>query len=153
MEITTVGVDLAKRSFQWAMADASYRICRRERVSRTGFARLMGKLPKCQVVMEACGSSNYWARVIQSYGHEVKLLPAQHVRAYVRRSKTDAADAAALVEAPRSKEIRPVAVNPWPRFRSAATATPRVHDRSARGTLLAMVVRRRIRLIALSRPL
>jgi len=59
--------------------------------------------------MEACGSAHFWTRALAGYGHEVKLLPAQHVRAYVRRNKTDAADAAALIEASRSEEIRTVA--------------------------------------------
>ena len=60
--------------------------------------------------MEACGTAHYWARVLKGYGHHVKLLPAQHVRAYVRRDKTDSADAAALIEASRSDEIRSVEV-------------------------------------------
>jgi transposase len=60
--------------------------------------------------MEACGSAHHWARVLNGYGHEVRLLPAQHVKAYVRRCKTDAADAAALIEASRCEEIKPVAL-------------------------------------------
>jgi transposase len=60
--------------------------------------------------MEACGSSHYWARHIAGLGHDVQLLPAQYVRAYVKRNKTDEADAAALVEAARSTEIRPVPI-------------------------------------------
>ena len=110
MNSSIVGVDLAKHCFQLAEADARYRVCRRERLSRARFAQCMANHAPCQVVMEACGSAHYWARVLGSYGHEVKLLPAQHVRAYVRRSKTDAADAAALIEASRSEEIKPVAI-------------------------------------------
>jgi transposase len=60
--------------------------------------------------MEACGSAHHWARTLQAQGHEVRLLPAQYVRACVRRNKTDAADAAALLEAARSADIRPVPV-------------------------------------------
>jgi transposase len=60
--------------------------------------------------MEACGSAHHWARTLQAQGHEVRLLPAQYVRAYVRRNKTDAADAAALVEAARCADISPVPV-------------------------------------------
>jgi transposase len=110
MQNTTVGVDLAKNCFQLAEADAQYRVRRRERLTRTRFTQWMSNHPRCQVVMEACGSAHYWARVLGSCGHEVRLLPAQHVRAYVRRSKTDAADAAALIEASRCEEIKPVAV-------------------------------------------
>jgi transposase len=110
VEITIVGVDLAKNCFQLAGADASFRIVCRERLTRTRFVRWMSNRPPCRVVMEACGSSSYWARTLERYGHEVRLLPAQHVRAYVRRNKTDAADAAALIEASRCEEIKPVAV-------------------------------------------
>jgi transposase len=110
MQITTVGVDLAKNCFQLAEADAQFRICRRVRMTRTRFAQWMCQHPRCLVVMEACGTAHHWARMLTSYGHEVRLLPAQHVRAYVRRSKTDAADAAALIEASRCEDIKPVAI-------------------------------------------
>jgi transposase len=110
VEITTVGVDLAKNCFQLAEADGHYRICRRERLTRARFSHWMSNHPQCRVVMEACGSAHHWARVLRGYGHEVTLLPAQHVRAYVRRNKTDAADAAALIEASRCEDIKPVAV-------------------------------------------
>ena len=105
-----VGVDLAKNCFQLAEADAHYRVQRRQRLTRSKFAQCMGKRPASVVVMEACGSAHHWARALTAMGHEVRLLPAQHVRAYVRRNKTDAADAAALIEASRSEEIKPVAV-------------------------------------------
>lgn len=110
MQTTTVGVDLAKNCFQVVEADAQYRLIERKRFTRLQFSRWMGTHPPCQVVMEACGSSHYWARLLKGYGHEVRLLPAQHVRAYVRRNKTDMADAAALIEASRSGEIRSVEV-------------------------------------------
>jgi len=60
--------------------------------------------------MEACGSAHHWARTFRERGIEVRLLPAQYVRAYVRRNKTDAADAVALLEAARATDIKPVAV-------------------------------------------
>lgn len=110
MQTTTVGVDLAKNCFQVAEADTQYRLIERKRMTRLQFSRWMAIHPQCLVVMEACGSSHHWARVLRGYGHQVKLLPAQHVRAYVRRNKTDAADAAALIEASRSGEIRSVEV-------------------------------------------
>ena len=62
------------------------------------------------VVMEACGSAHHWARWLNGLGVEVRLLPAQYVRAYVRRNKTDATDAAALLEACRCADLRPVRV-------------------------------------------
>lgn len=110
MEITTVGVDVAKNCFQVVEADTQFRVCRKERLTRVRFMKWMSNHPRSRVVMEACGSTHYWARKLSELGHEVKLLPAQHVRAYVRRNKTDAADAAALIEASRCEGIRPVAV-------------------------------------------
>jgi transposase len=110
MDTTTVGVDLAKSRFQLAVADGEYRIQRRARLTRTQFAGFFGNHPQSLVVMEACGSAHHWARMLVAQGHQVKLLPAQYVRAYVRRNKTDAADAGALIEAARCAEIRPVPV-------------------------------------------
>ncbi len=109
MQLTTVGVDLAKNCFQVVEADGNYRIVHRARFTRSRFVQWIANHPACTVVMEACGSAHFWTRVLASYGHEVKLLPAQHVRAYVRRNKTDAADATALIEASRSDQIRTVA--------------------------------------------
>jgi transposase len=104
-----VGLDLSKHYFQVAVADLQYRMVGKHRLTREKLARFMSNHPKCQVVMEACGTSNYWARRFMAMGHEVKLLPAQYVKAYVKRNKTDAADAQALIEASRS-EMRPVPV-------------------------------------------
>jgi len=110
MNTTTVGVDLAKTRFELAIADTEYRIQSRRRLSRVQFAQFFGNHPASRVVMEACGSAHHWARTLQAQGHQVQLLPAQYVRAYVKRNKTDAADAGALLEAARCAEIRPVPV-------------------------------------------
>jgi transposase len=110
MDATTVGVDLAKNCFQLALIEPGSGKVRRERLTRTRFERFFANRMPCQVVMEACGSAHYWARSLQAQGHEVRLLPAQYVRAYVRRNKTDAADAAALIEAGRCAEIHPVPI-------------------------------------------
>src|SRR5882672_5335353 len=110
MNATTVGVDLAKSRFEVAVADGEFRIQRRARLTRLQFARFFGNHPHSLILMEACGSAHHWARTLQAQGHEVQLLPAQHVRAYVKRNKTDAADAGALIEAARCAEIRPVPV-------------------------------------------
>lgn len=108
MHATTVGVDLAKNRFELAIAQQPGQPLRRERLSRQRFARYFANVPASLIVMEACGSAHFWGRVLQAQGHEVWLLPAQYVRAYVRRNKTDAADAAALLEAARCAELRPV---------------------------------------------
>ena len=110
MHATTVGVDLAKHQIQIAVADEQYRVHRRLRLTRARFETFAANQPRSLFVMEACGSSQPWGRKLEALGHEVKLLPAQYVRAYVRRNKTDAADAAALIEASRSPDIRPVAI-------------------------------------------
>ena len=105
MTTMTIGVDLAKNVFQLAVADADWRIIERHRLSRVKFSAFFVQRKRCKVVMEACGSSHYWARQIRALGHEVQLLPAQYVKAYVKRNKTDEADAAALVEAARCADI------------------------------------------------
>lgn len=108
MHSTTVAVDLAKNVFELAVADESGRIAERLRLSRARFASFFVHRPPCRVLMEACGSAHYWARCIAGHGHSVELLPAQYVRRYVRRSKTDSADAAALIEAAKCPDIRKV---------------------------------------------
>lgn len=110
MNATTVAVDLAKNVFELAVADAEWRVIERARLTRTQFERWFQNKEVALVVMEACGSAHYWGRVLRARGIEVRLLPAQYVRAYVKRNKTDAADAAALLEAARASDIKPVAV-------------------------------------------
>lgn len=110
MDATTVGIDLAKNVFEIALADERGHIFERQRLSRARFDRFFGNRPACRIVMEACGSAHHHARRLRDQGHEVCLLPAQYARAYVRRNKTDAADAAALIEAARCPDIRPVPI-------------------------------------------
>jgi transposase len=110
MHSTTVAVDLAKNVFELAVADQDGRIIERTRLSRARFNSFFVHRAPCRVVMEARGSAHYWARRIAAYGHQVQLLPAQYVRAYVRRNKTDRADAAALLEALRCTDIQAVPV-------------------------------------------
>ena len=105
-----LGVDLAKDMFELAFADAAGRILERKRLKRGPFAQCLDNRTPLRVVMEACGSAHAWARRFVRLGHSVQLLPAQHVRPYVRRNKTDRADAAGLLEAARCGDIRPVPV-------------------------------------------
>ena len=107
---TTVAIDLAKDVFELAFADGTGRILERKRLSRRAFAKALHNRPPMAVVMEACGSAHYWARRFQAQGHAVRLLPARDVRPYVRRNKTDRADAAGLLEAARCGQIDAVAV-------------------------------------------
>lgn len=105
-----VGVDLAKNVFQLCVADARWQVIESHRLSRAQFERWFANREVSRVVMEACGSAHHWARWLTGLGIEVDLLPARYVRAYVRRNKTDAADAAALLQAARCAELRPVRV-------------------------------------------
>jgi transposase len=107
---TTVAVDLAKSVFQLAVSDASWKVLETHRLTRTQFERWFVNRDVSLVIMEACGSAHHWARWLNSLGIEVRLLPAQYIRAYVKRNKADAADAAALPEAARAADIRPVRV-------------------------------------------
>ena len=110
MHTTTVAVDLAKSVFQLAVADAHWRVTETHRLTRTQFERWFANREVSLVIMEACGSAHHWARWLNGQGIEVKLLPAAYVRAYVRRNKTDAADAAALLEAARCADLHPVRI-------------------------------------------
>ena len=110
MDATTVAVDLAKSVFELAVADGHWRIVERARLTRSQFERWFHNREVDLVVMEACGSAHHWGRWLNRLGIEVKLLPAAYIRAYVKRNKTDAADACALLEAVRCADIVPVRV-------------------------------------------
>lgn len=110
MNSTTVAVDLAKNVFELAVAGPDWCVTERHRLSRAKFAGFFVHRARCNIVMEACGSAHHWARRLGAAGHVVRLLPAQYVRAYVKRNKTDRADAAALIEAARCADISPVPV-------------------------------------------
>lgn len=105
MHATTVAVDLAKSVFQIAVADEHWRVVETQRLTRSQFERWFLNREIGLVVMEACGSAHHWVRWLNALGIEVRLLPA-----HVRRNKTDATDAAALLEACRCADLRPVHV-------------------------------------------
>jgi len=110
MNATTVAVDLAKSVFQVAVADGEWRVIESQRLTRSQFERWFRNRDVGLVIMEACGSAHHWGRWLNGLGIEVKLLPVAYVRAYVKRNKTDAADALALLEAARCAEIVPVRI-------------------------------------------
>src|SRR4051812_24853094 len=110
MNATTVAVDLAKSVFELAVADAQWNVIERARLTRRQFERWFHNRAVRLVVLEACATSHYWARTLRARGMEVRLLPAQYVRPYVKRNKTDAADALALLQAARSCDITPVGI-------------------------------------------
>lgn len=111
MNATTVGIDLAKDVFQVAVSAHVGSVTGRLRLNRRRFALFVESLePGTTVVMETCSMAHYWGRRCQARGAIVRLLPAQYVRPYVRRDKTDRADAEALLEAHRCDAIHPVPV-------------------------------------------
>src|SRR5687767_3420020 len=99
MQISTMGVDLAKSVFQVHGVDAAGEVVVAKTLRRTQVLGFFSGLAPCRVGLEACGSAHHWAREIAALGHEVKLVSPKDVKPYVRRNKTDAADAAAICEA------------------------------------------------------
>lgn len=99
MKNLTIGIDISKRFFQvFARNEAGQEVISK-RLTRAKVKHFFAQLPEAQIGMEACGSSNYWARVFKSYGHKVKLIAPQHVKPYVRGNKNDKNDAEAICEA------------------------------------------------------
>ena len=110
MPIATVAIDLAKDVFELAAADETGKIIERRRLTRHMLERYFDGLQGIHVIMEACGTAHYWGRRFGATGLRVSLLPPHYVRPYVRRNKTDSADATALLEASRASDITPVKV-------------------------------------------
>ena len=110
MNITTVGLDLAKNVFHLVGLDAQGREQRKKKLTRSQVLKHFANPPACVIGMEACASSHYFARELRKLGHEVKLIPPQYVRAYLRGQKNDYNDARAIAEAVRVPSMRFVAV-------------------------------------------
>jgi transposase len=108
--VTTIGLDIAKSVFQVHGVDAAGQVVLRQRLTRGRVLAFFDNLTPCLVGMEACSSSHYWARELIKRGHDVRLLPAQYVKPYVKRGKNDAADAEAICEAVTRPTMRFVAV-------------------------------------------
>ena len=99
VSVTRIGLDLAKNVFQVHGVDAAGNVVVTRKLRRRSVSEFFRQLPPCLVAMEACASAHYWGREIAAFGHEVRLIPPAHVKPYVRRNTTDAADAAAICEA------------------------------------------------------
>jgi transposase len=108
--VTTIGLDIAKSVFQVHGVDAAGQVVVRQRLTRGRVLGFFAKLKPCLVGIEACGNSHYWARELMALGHQVRLIPAQYVKPYVKRGKSDAADAEAICEAVTRPTMRFVAV-------------------------------------------
>jgi transposase len=105
-KITTIGIDLAKNSFSVYGVNAKGKCVLRRSLTRSGVIQFFANLPECLVGMEACASSEYWARTIESLGHTVRRIHPRYVKAYLLGAKNDANDAAAICEAVQRPNMR-----------------------------------------------
>ena len=109
-QVSIIGIDLAKRSFQVHGARADGSVAFRRKLGREKVLDFVASQPHCVVAMEACASAHYWGREIGKLGHEVRLIPPIYVKPFVKRQKNDAADAEAICEAAQRPTMRFVAV-------------------------------------------
>jgi transposase len=106
MDMTTLGIDIAKSVFQLHGIDADGAVVVQKKLRRGAVLNFLGKVGPCLIGMEACATSHYWAREIAALGHEVRLIPPAYVKPYVKRQKNDAADAEAICEAVTRPNMR-----------------------------------------------
>jgi transposase len=106
MNITTLGIDLAKNIFQLHGADSGGKAVLKKKLSRKRLCEFVANLPQCTIAMEACGGANDWARKFMGYGHQVKLISPQFVKPFVKGNKNDRNDAEAIVEAASRPNMR-----------------------------------------------
>lgn len=109
-KVSTLSIDLAKNVFQILAFDQHGNSCFSKRLDRAKLSQFLTLLPACTIVMESCSTSHYWGRYCLQAGHQVKLVPAQHVTPFVRGNKNDKNDCMAIYEASRRPNIRFVPV-------------------------------------------
>lgn len=109
-DISTIGIDLAKSVFQLHGVDVESRVLLRRQLRRSQMLEFFQRLPPSLIGMEACASAHYWARELGKLGHDVRLMQPSYVKGYVRRGKTDTADAEAICEAVSRPSMRFVPV-------------------------------------------
>jgi len=105
-DVIRIGLDLAKSIFQVHGVNAEEKVTVRRSLRRGQMLEWFGRLPPCLIGVEACATAHYWARELARLGHTVRLIPPGYVKAYVRRNKNDAADAAAICEAVSRPSMR-----------------------------------------------
>jgi len=111
MNVTTIGLDIAKNVFQVHGMDRNGKAVLRKKVSRGKVVEFFAKLPACLLGMEACPGAHHWGRELMKLGYSVKLMPAQYVKAYLKGNKNDGNDAEAICEAVSRPGMRFVAIN------------------------------------------
>ena len=109
-QVSMIGIDLAKNSFQLHGARADGSVAFRRKLSRAKFLEFVAGQPRCVVAMEACAGAHHWGREIGGLGHTVRLVPPVYVKAYVKCQKNDATDAETICEAASRPTMRFVAV-------------------------------------------
>jgi len=109
-ELKLIASDTSKHVFTLHGVDAGGRVVLRRELRRSQVEAFFRKLPPTDVVLEACGGSHHWARVLTALGHRVRLIPPQYVRPFVKRSKNDDIDAEAIGEAGQRPNMRFVPV-------------------------------------------
>lgn len=113
MNVTTVGIDLAKNVFHAHGVNERGKVVFQKRLSRRRLAEFMANLPSCRVGIEACAGAHYWARVFGSYGHDVRMMSPQFVKPYIKSNKNDRNDAEGICEAvgrPNMRFVTPKSV-------------------------------------------
>jgi transposase len=130
--ISRIGMDTSKHVFQLHGVDAAEAPVLRKKLRRKEMVAFFEKLAPTVIAIEACGASHHWARLLQSFGHSVKLIPPQLVKPYVKRGKNDSADAEALCEAMSRPTMRFVPVmrrlrfsGQWDKLRARQVSTAR----------------------------
>src|ERR1700722_18966348 len=91
MQVTTIGLNITKNVFQVHAIDTAEKVVVRKQLRRSQVVEFFKALPACLIGMEACATAHYWARELTKLGHQVRLMPAKDVKAYVKRNKNDAA--------------------------------------------------------------
>lgn len=144
MTVETVGLDLAKDVFQVDGISESGRVIFNKAIKRAKLLAFFEALPPCMVGMEACGSAHHWARALRKFGHDVRLMPANYVKPYFKRRKTDAVDAEANCEAVRRPTMHFVEIKT--EDQQALLSIHRTRDLAVRQrTLLANMIRSLLR--------
>ena len=106
MDVTILGIDLAKNVFQLHGINRHGKVSLKKRLTRAAFIQFIAKLPTCLIGIERCWGANYWARTLRAYGHEVRLMSPQFVKPYVKTNKNDYNDAEAICEAVQRPTMR-----------------------------------------------
>lgn len=142
--VRVIGIDLGKHNFQLWGVNKKGQVQLDKQISRSQLKIQLAKMQPCLVIMEACSSSLYWARLLRSYGHDVRLIPPQFVKPYIKSNKNDRADAEAICEAVQRPRMRFVAIKEVDqqdiqslhRIRSMAVANRTAQINQIRGLLM-----------------